>query len=212
MSSAVRRGNSGFFYRKDAEAQRFLLIFFLLCIGLQAQASKDSLDLKQTKVVKHSIISAGFGYPDVLFTVGNFPEKSIEGESLVGLQDLGTYYLRGERYDSKTKTSIGLTTFYSEQIFEYSTSGRRAKRYTINYKSMGLGFRVNSYFIDNLRFQAYLGLGFGGKIPLTKYSPKAPVFIELVAGLKFMPIKRFGLYLEVGPAKALSNLGVLLKF
>jgi hypothetical protein len=178
----------------------FNLLFFSKTI--YAQTETDSSAKKKPAF----IISAGFGYPGFATVINSYPNNA----------DKGTYFLKGERIIQKNRSAIGITAtlFYSQISYinypDYVSLGTYKGNGTLyDYKDLGVGIRLNYYFICKNRFNFYLGLGVGGQIPLATYN--FPVFAELVLGTRFMFTKKVGLYIEVGAAKAIAQGGLCIK-
>jgi len=215
------------FYRQGTKAQRFFLVFVLFWISCQSQSQKDSINNSNPKnsiynqtytftpvpkepCDKRFIISCGYGFPNFVSATNHMAARG-GNNNIKGSYDKGSYFFKGELLNLDNNIGLGFTSFYSEEYFEYwKGSSHFGTIDTFNLKDIGIGFRFNYYMINKRYFKLYIGLGAGGKIPLETYTN--PVFVEMVLGFRFMPIKNVGIYLEIGPSKTIAQGGLSFSF
>jgi opacity protein-like surface antigen len=165
------------------------------------------------------IFSAGYGTPNLsksLFkTWENYTDYTLSG--------FGPVHIKGE-YGVAEHFGLGLSVNYSNTkvVFVDGTYN-----YTLKYNPLSVNLRGNVHFGSDEKFDPYLGIGVGygsRKVQVQSSDPDVttflgtafnffdiPIGLEATLGARYYFTDNIGLYVEVGPAKSLVQLGLSFK-
>jgi hypothetical protein len=193
----------------------FTLIF--LCFSFIFKA-KDNFKKEEKCVHKGNlIVTTGYGLPSILRAYLKY--KTTRDE--IQVFGSGPYILKAE-YMLSNKFGISLNGSYSQSRVTwydvgYDTIQNIYRDFEFGIKAYEVSgtIRGNYHYFTNKHFDAYAGLGMGyGYIHMESYTlahttrfsilydfPR-PLSLEATAGLRYFPVKNFGIYTEIGLGKS----------
>lgn len=201
---------------------KLLVISIVFALSLMCITKESKSQAFQQE---RSYVNGGYGFGNFIQTVFSIYEPY----DAFKLKIMGPMFLKYE-YAVSDNMGIGVSLAYASASVSYQdndwtmTNGEVFKE-QIDWSTYSILARMNFHFGDHDVIDPYWGFGMGYRIANWKYSNNDPDYnsdieignffplgFETTFGCRFMFAESFGLYTEVGIAKAIFQVGLVGSF